>query len=201
MCGMTREQDVLHAASLGADAIGLIFYSKSARCVSIQQAKQLLQKLPPFVNVVAVFVNPLAVSVDEVINELPIDYLQFHGEETPEFCEQFNKPFIKAVQVTSKSIIQQHDVAYSNASAILLDSPAVNEYGGTGKVFDWQLIPEKLTKPIILAGGLNHLTINFALKEYSPYAVDLCSGIELSPGIKDHDKMSLFVNSLREKND
>jgi len=201
MCGMTREEDIAHAAELGVDAIGLIFYPKSPRCVSITQAKKILRNVPLFVDVVAVLVNPSSLLVDEILNELPIVWLQFHGEESPEFCGQFKKPYIKAMQVSTAASIYKYCSDYHQASAILLDTPSESSYGGTGKTFDWGLIPSNLDKPFILSGGLDATNVNLAVNKSLPYAVDVCSGIESSYGIKDHEKMKQFVSALRGKNE
>ena len=199
MCGMTREEDIAHAASLGVDAVGLIFHSESPRCISITQAKKLLSKMPVLVNVVAVLVNPSSLLVDEILNQLPIVWLQFHGEESPEFCSQFKRPYIKAMQVSSAAEIYKCFSVYQSASAILLDTPSTMSHGGTGKTFDWGLIPTNLDKPFILAGGLNPTNVAVAAKRCLPYAVDVSSGIEVAPGIKDHEKMSQFVEALWDK--
>ncbi|MDI9818266.1 MULTISPECIES: phosphoribosylanthranilate isomerase [unclassified Legionella] len=195
MCGMTRREDIAHAVALGVDAIGLIFYSGSSRHISIEQARLLLKDVPLFVDIVAVFVNPLKSLVDQVINELPVQWLQFHGEETPAFCNQFQIPYIKSIQAASADVISQLAIDYQQASAILLDTPSDN-YGGTGKTFNWGIIPVNLKKPFILAGGLDFANVTKAVGLCSPYAVDVCSGVELSAGIKDHEKMSQFVNAL-----
>jgi phosphoribosylanthranilate isomerase len=196
MCGMTRAVDIEQAITLGVDAIGLIFYSKSSRFITIEHAKKILLSLPPFVNVVGVFVNPEISVVNHVISELPIHYLQFHGEETPAFCEQFNKPYIKALAAASKETIIKATNIYQSAAAILLDTPSTNNHGGTGVPFDWQIIPEKLMKPMMLAGGLNASNIKAAITVSDLYAVDVCSGIEERPGIKDHKKMRQFVEAV-----
>lgn len=196
---MTREEDIFYAAELGVDAIGLIFYPESSRHVSIVKAKKLLRELPAFMSAVAVLVNPSSLLVDEIIAELPIVWLQFHGDESAEFCGQFKKPYIKAMQVTTAASIYKTCSDYQNASAILLDSPSETSHGGTGTAFDWGLIPQNLDKPFILSGGLNPGNINTALKRVSPYAVDVCSGIESAPGIKDHEKMRDFVRAIRGK--
>ncbi|KTC67904.1 N-(5'-phosphoribosyl)anthranilate isomerase [Legionella birminghamensis] len=193
MCGMTRREDVLHAARLGADAIGLIFHPASPRCVTLEQAAELLGKQPLFTNVVAVLVNPEVQQVNEIIHALPVNWLQFHGDETPEFCRQFDLPYIKAVPVRSSSCINDAMRKYAEASALLLETPSLAVRGGSGQVFDWRLIPEQRTLPIILAGGLSLENIAEALKVCQPDAVDICSGLESSPGIKDHDKMNRFV--------
>ena len=195
MCGMSRVSDIAHATALGVDAIGLIFYPKSRRYLDIMAAKMLLQSLSVFVDVVAVFVNPEATYVRQVIAELPIQYLQFHGEESPEFCEQFGKSYIKAVPAISADEITKLADQHKQATAILLDTPT-SSHGGCGMPFDWQIIPRMLNKPIILAGGLDSFNVGAAIKIGTPYAVDVCSGVEVSPGIKDHVKMSQFVNTV-----
>lgn len=197
MCGMTRREDVTHALNLGVDAVGLIFYPQSPRSVSIEHAKVLLKDFPPFVNAVAVLVNPFREFVQQIIEELPIQLLQFHGAESALFCQQFNRPFIKTIHADSTEYLQQAVHEFGAASAVLLDTPSMAARGGTGLTFDWQIIPKKLGKPYILAGGLNEFNVLEAIKSCHPYAVDLCSGIESSPGIKDHDKMSRFMQKLK----
>ncbi|ARM35195.1 phosphoribosylanthranilate isomerase [Legionella longbeachae] len=195
MCGMTRSEDIACAVNLGVDAIGLIFYSKSTRFISIEQAKILLRDLPAFVDSVAVLVNPERDLVQKIIEELPIQFLQFHGDESAEFCQQFKKPFIKAIHADSAECIQQAAREFSMAHALLLDTPSTAARGGTGLVFDWKIIPKDI-KPYILAGGIDESNVLKATESCHPYAVDLCSGIEVSPGIKDHGKMSRFMQKL-----
>ncbi|CEG56676.1 N-(5'-phosphoribosyl)anthranilate isomerase [Legionella fallonii LLAP-10] len=195
MCGMTRAEDVAHAISLGVDAIGLIFYPKSPRNVTIETARPLLDNIPPFVSAVAVLVNPEMKLVEQILKKLPIQLLQFHGDESPEFCQQFGKPFIKAIQPQTADQIKQEMERYSKASALLLDTPSVTNRGGTGLTFDWNIIPPDLPKPYILAGGLNQFNVLDAIK-MNPYAVDVSSGVESEPGIKDHLKMSQFIKVL-----
>lgn len=196
-CGMTRKEDILSAVALGVDAIGLIFAPESRRCISISHARTLLSDMPPFVDAVAVLVNPKPEMVQRVLDEIPVQLLQFHGEETPEFCEQFNFPYVKAVSVHSAQAIVDAMNAFSSASALLLDTPAAGVHGGTGRTFDWQMIPDSLPKPYILAGGLNETNIESALKHTHPYAIDVCSGIESSYGIKAHDKMKRVIKLMR----
>lgn len=196
MCGMMRVDDINFALHLGVDAIGLIFYPSSPRSISIEQAKILLHGLPPFIDVVAVFVNPRESLVQQVLNELPIQYLQFHGEEPLSFCERFKCPYFKAIPAVSKKAILDACDQYKNAAALLLDTPNGIERGGSGVSFDWNIIPPGLTKPIILAGGLNSMNIVDAIQNCSPDAVDVCSGIEISPGVKNHDKMLQLVHAL-----
>lgn len=198
LCGMTQKEDLAFAAALGVDAIGLIFAPQSPRFVSLKKAKQLLESPPLFMNAVAVFVNPSAEFVQEIINELPINTLQFHGEESPEFCRQFGKPYIKAVPVNSESAIYNCAKMYKEASSILLDTPSKN-HGGSGNRFDWELIPNNLDKLFILAGGLDATNIKSALRSCSPWAVDVCSGVEVAPGIKDYEKMRQFIDAIWEK--
>lgn len=200
MCGMTRIEDVHHAVSLGVDAIGMIFYPKSPRHISIAQAKKLTQDLPGFVDAVAVVVNPEKEFVEDIIAELPIQFIQFHGEESPEFCEQFAKPFIKVIQPMSTDHIQHSVKEYAAAQALLFDTPS-NQKGGTGQSFNWRLIPKNLSKPYFLAGGLNESNILQALQSCNPYAVDINSGVESLPGIKDPLKMSRFMQVLGEYNE
>lgn len=192
---MTRLEDIEHAIDLGVDAIGLIFYPHSLRCVSIEQAQKLTKNLPPFVELVAVLVNPDEKLVYSVLDALPIQLLQFHGDESAAFCEQFNTPFIKAIAPVNAECIRSQVKQFTNAAAVLFDTPSPTR-GGTGLSFDWKMIPTDLAKPYVLAGGLNDLNIRDALKASNPYAVDVCSGIEVSPGIKDPIKMSRFIKTL-----
>lgn len=196
MCGMTRSEDVAHAIHLGVDAIGLVFYTTSSRYISIDKAKAILADIPPFVDVVAVLVNPEPTFVYQLINELPIQLLQFHGDESPTFCQQFHKPYIKAVQPRNTAQIQEAIEKFEQARAILLDSPNDIYRGGSGTTFDWQIIPPDLAKSYILAGGLNQSNVAAAIKACKPYAVDVCSGIELLPGVKDEQKMSEFIKAV-----
>jgi phosphoribosylanthranilate isomerase len=196
MCGMTRSEDIHHAIRLGVDAIGLVFYSQSSRYIDIEQAKKLLKNVPPFIDAVAVLVNPNKAFVQQILNELPIQLLQFHGDETVEFCSQFDTPFIKAIQPENTAQIQSCAACFRQAQALLLDTPSYSSRGGTGITFDWQIIPHDLSKPYILAGGLNEFNIAAAVQSGTPYAVDVCSGIEVSPGVKDHLKMNRFIKVL-----
>lgn len=196
MCGMTRAEDIAYASSLGVDAIGLIFYPKSPRAISLDKAVQLTENIPPFLSVVAVLVNPDPIFVHDLLAEVPIHVLQFHGDETPEFCEQFNRPYIKSLQTESTGQMQQAVQTYAKAAAILFDTPSASTRGGTGQSFDWQVIPKNLAKPYILAGGINEGNIDEALLSCSPYAIDMCSGIESAPGVKDHTKMSRFIKAI-----
>ena len=195
MCGMTRHEDIKAAAMLGVDAVGLIFYAPSPRSVTLEKASQLLTHFPALMSTVAVFVNPEPKMVDDVLSELPIQYVQFHGDETPEFCGQFSIPYIKAIPAVSKEQIMQMTGDYSHAAALLLDTPSKTQRGGSGATFDWTIIPERDDFPLILAGGLNVQNVHEALKFRSFYGVDVCSGVEASPGIKSYVKMKHFVEN------
>lgn len=196
MCGMTRAEDIAVAISLGVDAIGLIFYQGSSRCVSIDQAKALLSAIPAFVNVVGVFVQPDEAFVKQVLSDVPIQWLQFHGDESASFCEQFGRPYIKAIPATSSVAIIKAMDEYSSARALLLDTPSTTSRGGSGKPFDWSIIPKNQAMPLILAGGLDALNVQSAIQSCSPYAIDVCSGVESSPGIKQLEKMNQLVRAL-----
>ncbi len=198
ICGMTRRADIDMAIQLGVDAIGLIFYEKSPRYLSIEKARTLLVDLPPFVDVVGVFVNPSSDAVQTVIQDIPLNLLQFHGSETNEFCSQFGLPFLKAVLAESENKIAGCANLYKDAAAILLDTPHETQWGGTGEAFDWSRIPTSLPLPIVLAGGINLSNVSEALAVPSVYAIDVCSGLEQNPGIKDSEKMKQFMQLVRE---
>ncbi len=200
-CGMTRKQDIDQAIALGVDAIGIIMYENSTRSVHLNTAMELLANIPPFIDVVAVLVNPDKAFVEKLLETLPIQYLQFHGNETPDFCESFRFPYIKAIAATSARDILNAEQTFTSSSAILLDTPAPRQHGGTGQSFDWQIIPQTLHKPCILAGGLNEANIIQALQQVKPYAVDVCSGVEDRAGIKDYNKMKQFAQSVRGYHD
>lgn len=200
ICGITRQQDALAASELGADAIGLVFYPASARAVTLDQACMILQDVPDTVDVVALFVDPLAPSVHDVVEAGLVDYLQFHGQETAEFCESFGLPYMKAFRVQAGQDLKSGIGRYVSAEMILLDSFDEKAPGGTGKVFDWSqatpLAQEEEIK-LVLAGGLNPNNIGLAIDQVNPYGVDVSSGVEQSPGIKDPLKMKLFMEGAR----
>jgi phosphoribosylanthranilate isomerase len=200
ICGIKDKLSYQHAASLGVDAIGLMFYPESTRAITIEKAKGMLSETYLFVDVVAVFVNPLKEMVKKVIETLPITYLQFHGNETPEFCEQFNFPFIKAIRVDEKTNYSKLELSYNNASALLLDSAIKGKFGGTGYQFDWDLMPSNPKKPILLAGGLNKDNVGKAIAQASPYGVDVSGGVENAEGKKDLDKITQFIKAVNEVN-
>ena len=197
ICGFTNSENARDAAIAGVDAIGLVFYDKSPRNVDIQRAREIVAALPPFINRVGLFVNANPSFIDEVLCEVPLDTLQFHGDEEVVDCTQYQMPFIKSLRVTSKTNLDQIAEHFSDASALLLDSYNPNSYGGTGEIFDWSLACVKINLPIILAGGLNSENVSEAISQVNPYAVDASSGVESSPGMKDIDKILAFIQSVR----
>ncbi len=196
ICGITRVEDALQAVENGADAIGLVFYAPSPRNVSIQRAIEIAEQVPAFVTIVGLFVNAEPSFVREVSLQVKLDLLQFHGDESPEMCAQYNKPFIKAIRVKAGINLVQYAKDFSSAKALLLDTYTEGVAGGTGHVFDWDLIPENLTKPIILAGGLNVENVAQAIQSVKPYAVDVSGGVEAEKGIKDAAKIAAFMQQV-----
>jgi phosphoribosylanthranilate isomerase len=197
ICGITRVEDALAAARLGAHALGFIFYAQSPRHVAPQRAAEIIRDLPPFVSVVGLFVNAGARDVERVLEQAALDLLQFHGEETPEFCARFRVPYIKAVRVRAGLGLLQYAHLYSAARGLLLDAFVAGAHGGTGTAFDWSLIPRKLPLPVILSGGLNRENVANAIRRVGPWAVDVSSGVEASPGIKDPGKIAAFMKEVR----
>lgn len=195
MCGMTRAEDIQHAIALGVDALGFIFYPKSKRCITIEAADKLLSHIPPFVSIVAVVVNQEFSFIDTLLRRLPIHYIQFHGHETPAFCQQFQRPYLKAMAATAENLMTLD--CYTGAQGIVLDTPCA-EFGGSGKTFNWDTIPSQRKTPIILAGGLNADNVAQAIGQVKPLAVDVCSGIETSPGVKNYAKMEKFMRVVGE---
>jgi phosphoribosylanthranilate isomerase len=196
ICGITRVEDAISAAEQGVDAIGLVFYPFSPRSVSITQAKAIADALPPFVSIVALFVNPTSAEVKQVLTSVRIDLLQFHGDEEEAACVQYGLPYLKAIRVKSGINLIQYAQDFASAKALLLDTYSDAALGGTGETFDWKVIPKKMPKPIILAGGLNAGNVWQAIEQVEPYAVDVSGGIEQSKGIKDPVKIAEFVSAV-----
>lgn len=197
ICGITRIEDAMAAVEAGADALGFVFYKDSPRAITIDQAKNICQQLPPFITSVGLFVNASNNEVLDIANYLHLDLLQFHGEESAEYCEQFNYPWIKAIRVQPDTNIEAAIKNYKTSKGILLDSYVHGVQGGTGTTFDWSLIPQNLSKPIILAGGLTIDNVQQAIQSCRPYAVDVSGGVELSKGLKDHDKIKRFIHNVK----
>jgi phosphoribosylanthranilate isomerase len=196
ICGITRIEDALAAVEAGADAIGLVFYPKSPRAVTIEQAQAIIAALPPFISTVGLFVNADRAGLKALLDRVPLDLIQFHGDETPEQCEGYQRPFIKALRVQAGDDIAANCDLYAKASGILLDTYVAGTPGGTGETFDWALIPKHLSKPIILAGGLTSANVSQAIAQVQPYAVDVSGGVEEGRGIKDHQKIRAFMSAV-----
>ncbi|MGY2281502.1 phosphoribosylanthranilate isomerase [Pseudomonas monsensis] len=198
ICGITRIEDALAAVEAGADAIGFVFYAKSPRAVNVQQARAIIRALPPFVTTVGLFVNASRCELGEILDAVPLDLLQFHGDESAEACEEWRRPYIKALRVKAGDDIAAAVAACPGASGVLLDTYVEGVPGGTGEAFDWSLIPPDLSKPLILAGGLTPENVADAVARVRPYAVDVSGGVEASKGIKDHAKIRAFIAAARK---
>ena len=196
ICGFTIAENARQAALAGVDAIGLNFYTKSPRHVNISSAREIVAALPPFVNKVGLFVNANPSLIDEVLCEVALDTLQFHGDESPSDCAQYEMPFIKAIRVSPEVDLIKTANEYSQASALLLDTYQPDVYGGSGKSFDWSLANIELDLPIILAGGLTPDNVSAAIDIAQPYAVDVSSGVESAKGLKDIDKIRAFISNV-----
>ena len=196
ICGITRPEDAAWAAACGADAIGLVFYPQSPRAVDTGRAREVAAALPPFVTVVALFVDPEPAFVRRVLAEVPVDLLQFHGDEPPEACAAPGRPYIKAVAM--RDGVDLHAVArrYASARGLLVDSFREGVRGGTGVTFDWSRIPPDLGKPVILAGGLGPENVVEAVRRVRPYAVDVSGGVEASRGVKDPARVAAFIRGV-----
>lgn len=196
ICGITRQEDAVHAANLGADAIGLVFYEPSPRYVSHTTARTIVENLPPFMTSVGLFVDAPAEAVFEALKVVRLGLLQFHGDESPDYCEQFGVPYLKALRMREDVNVTAFAQQHCNAAGILLDTYQQGVAGGTGKTFDWKMIPDDVPLPVILAGGLDATNVAQAITTVKPYAVDVSGGVEKSKGIKDHGKMSEFMKEV-----
>ena len=200
ICGITREQDLAAAVAAGADAVGLVFYAPSPRHVTPERAAQLTAHLPAFVTSVGLFVNESPNAVRTVLAQVPLDLLQFHGDEDAAYCSQFGRPWIKAARMKPGLDLLEYASAFARApgaSGLLLDADVAG-YGGGGKTFDWSLIPASLPLPVILSGGLHPGNIAQAVRALRPWAVDVSSGVEAARGIKDVQKITEFIDGVRD---
>ena len=201
ICGITRLEDARLAVDAGADAIGLVFYAKSPRFVANEQAAEISRSIPAFVSRVALFKDAEKQIIESVLQQVEIDLIQFHGSESAGFCEQFERPYIKALGMKNAEhnmdYLQTSAENYRSAKALLLDAHAPGDAGGTGETFDWTSIG-MVTKPIILAGGLTAENVKQAVNMVHPYAVDVSSGVESSPGIKDKAKVTAFMQQIEQ---
>jgi phosphoribosylanthranilate isomerase len=200
ICGITEPAHARAAAEAGADAIGLVFYPRSPRYLSAERAVEIRDALPPFVQTVALFVNADAAQVAQVIGRVRPALLQFHGEETPQFCAQFGVPYVKACRVPpgmGQSLdLLEYLRPFASAAAWLLDS-YVEEYGGVGERFDWSIVPRRLERPLILSGGLAPDNVAEAIRRVRPWGVDVSSGVESAKGVKDAAKIAAFIGEVR----
>lgn len=187
----------MYAAELGVDAIGLVFYGKSPRCISVARAQEVLCELPPFVTVVGLFMNAQASEIMTVMDEIPLDLLQFHGVETAGFCGQFGLRYIKSVAMMDCPSAQAYMSEFPDAAGFLLDGVKSGEAGGGGTGFDWRKVPADAGRPLILAGGLTPDNVAHAVRQTGCYAVDVSSGVEMDKGIKSREKMRAFVEQVR----
>jgi phosphoribosylanthranilate isomerase len=192
-CGITNLEDAINASKLGADALGFVFYSKSSRFISPKEANEIIQKLPPFISSVGLFVNQSKKEIEDVIKACSLNLLQFHGDEDELFCKQFNLPYIKAISMKPDINLLKCIEHYHSAKALLLDSYSKETRGGSGKVFNWNSIPPNTPLPLIIAGGLNPNNVKILLELIVPYGVDVSSGIESSKGLKDYQLMKKFI--------
>ena len=204
ICGLRHPEQVAAVAAAGADAVGLVFYPPSPRSIDVRQAAALLRELPPFVTSVGLFVDPSVQQVEQTLSGVPLGLLQFHGDETADFCAAFGLPYIKAIKIEVGGTAEQasqrcNDTmnAHPQAQGFLLDSSVVGASGGTGKTFDWQQVPAEFWSKVILAGGLGPGNVADAVTRYRPYAVDVSSGVESAPGEKDPARVREFIEAVR----
>jgi phosphoribosylanthranilate isomerase len=196
VCGMTSLKDALVAVEEGADAVGFIFYKKSPRSVTMKTVREIVLELPPFVDTVGVFVDETAEQINKIADYCNLDIIQLHGDESPTFCKKIRRRVIKAFRVKDMQSVKK--LSSFQVSGFLLDTFSENLHGGTGKVFDWNLaLPAKKIGPVIMAGGLTPNNVQQAIRQVRPYGVDVCSGVESEPGIKDHKKIRAFLKNAK----
>jgi phosphoribosylanthranilate isomerase len=198
ICGITRIEDAMAAAQAGADAIGFVFDPKSPRHVHPDQALKIARALPPFITIVGLFVNAAPDTIEGVLSHVPLDLIQFHGNEKPEQCRRYHRSYIKAIHMKPDVDLREMARLYGDATGLLLDTYIADVAGGSGQVFDWNRIPRDLGKPVILAGGLTPENVAEAVRKVRPFAVDVSSGVELSKGIKDAKKISDFIDAVAQ---
>ncbi len=205
ICGVKTAEDALCASMHGADAIGLVFCEGSSRTVTVEQAQEIIIDLPPFVAVVGLFMNSPRQFIEQVLNSINLDIIQFHGDETPEECRSYGIPYIKAVPMkglaeentgSAEQILQEYQQRYKDSKGFVVDSHAPGGAGGSGETFDWTSLPQNFSKPIILAGGLDPDNVVQAIKLAKPFCVDVSSGVEAQKGVKDHQKIAAFIRGV-----
>ena len=193
ICGIRQASDAVFAAQAGVDAIGLVFYPPSPRSVDCDTAAQIARALPPFVSCVGLFVDASSQQIDKILNKVPLSLLQFHGEESPEFCDQFQLPWIKAVRMRPHIDLHQQRQCYNRAQGLLLDAYKPGVPGGTGDQFDWHRIPADIAKDVVLAGGIDSRNVQQAIQQVNPWALDVSGGVESHKGVKDRAKITSFM--------
>ncbi len=199
ICGITRLEDARQAVGAGADALGMVFHAPSPRAVTPELAAEIVAGLPPFVSVVGLFVNADSRLIESVLSRVRLDYLQFHGDELPADCERYQIPYIKVARIRPGFDLVQYAVGYRRARALLVDAYVPGQPGGTGRVFDWAQLPDKLPLPLILSGGLTSKNVGLAIRTVKPWAVDVSSGVESAPGLKDAGKVLQFIQGVRNE--
>ncbi|MEI6353853.1 MAG: phosphoribosylanthranilate isomerase [Methylococcus sp.] len=198
ICGLTRIEDALAAVRLGADALGLVFYPESPRVVSVEVARSIIERLPPFITIVGLFVNEDPGTIADIVSEVRLDLLQFHGDETEADCQGFGRPFIKAIRMRSDLDLPAALARFPGASGFLVDAFEADAMGGTGRAFDWGRLTQAMAQNLIVAGGLRPDNVTAALKALRPYALDVSSGVEAQKGIKDEAKMAAFLSEVHD---
>ena len=198
ICGITLVDDALASVDAGADALGLIFYEGSPRAIDVEQAREIVSAVPPYTTITALFVNPERSLVERVLERVPISQLQFHGNESAQFCRGFARPYVKSVAVSTEDKMHQIMREHSASRAFLFDTLVPGKHGGTGKTFDWAKIPSKNVGHRVLAGGLNAENVAEAIRIGTPDAVDVSSGVESSAGVKNHDLVRRFVAAAKQ---
>jgi phosphoribosylanthranilate isomerase len=199
ICGLREAAHARLAAAEGADAVGLVFHRASPRFVTAERAAQIAAALPPFVLAVGLFVDATEAEIRRVLEHVPLDMLQFHGDEAPEECERYGRPFLRAVRMAEGVDLLEYAHRFSRAKALLLDAHVPGEPGGTGQSFDWGRIPRDLPLPIVLSGGLDPGNVGRAIREARPWAVDVSSGVERERGVKDPAKIAAFIRSVQRE--
>lgn len=197
ICGLTREQDVEAAVAAGADALGFVFYPNSPRYLDIETAAALVRRVPPFVTRVGLFVNPDPRVLADTLAAVPLDVIQYQGDESPEFCEGFGHAYVKVARMRPGIDLVEFARSYPSARGLLLDA-YVESYGGAGQVFDWSMVPKALPLPVVVAGGLTAANVGSAIRQLRPWGVDVSSGVEIAKGIKDPEKINAFVAAVKD---
>lgn len=197
ICGITRPEDGWAAAQCGVDAIGLVFYEPSPRAVDVAQARAICNALPPLIAPVGLFVNPSPELVRQVLTQVPLAWLQFHGDEDAEFCAQFGRPYLKAIRVQDPETVSRGFRHFPAAAGLLVDAYDPGRYGGTGQTFNWAWLPQERPRPLMLAGGLTPMNVADAVRRVRPWAVDVSGGVEAGKGLKDPEKIRQFVDGVR----